>query len=303
MTRVEEAILRTVIYADIFNFPLTRAELHHYLIAENPISREQVEQALASSPFLQQELDIEPDYIICAGRQDLIDLRIQRDQASRKLWPLARDYGRALGRLPFVRMVAMTGALAMRNAAADDDDLDYVLVTAPGRVWLARAFAIVLVRLAKRRGVVVCPNYLLAESALAQDKHDLFVAHEVTQMVPIHGDAIYNLMRAQNDWVSSFLPNANNPYYSEGDSSAQKSWLKQAGEFLLGGRIGDALEHWEYRRKLRRFAGDMLTPHSAAKLDDQHVKGHFKDHGHPVMQRYDERLRAYDLEALPLAGD
>ena len=47
----------------------------------------------------------------------------------------------------------------------------------------------------------------------------------------------------------------------------------------------------------------MQTPHSAAQLDDQHVKGHFNDHGHPVMQQYHERLRAYDLEALPLAGD
>ena len=291
-----------MIYADIFNFPLTRAELYHYLIAESPVSQVEVEQALASSSFLKQELDIQPLYIVCAGRQELIDLRIQRDQASLRLWPLALDYGRALARLPFVRMVALTGALSMRNAAADDDDLDYILVTAPGRVWLARAFAIVLVRLAKRRGVIVCPNYLLAESALAQDKHDLFVAHEVTQMVPIYGHSLYDAMRTQNAWVDDYLPNADAPFYREGDPSAQASWLQKAGEFLLGGRIGDALEQWEYRRKLRRFAGEMLTPHSAAKLDDQHVKGHFKDHGHPVMEEYDERLRAYDLDALPLAG-
>ncbi|MEO8394029.1 MAG: hypothetical protein ABI700_13650 [Chloroflexota bacterium] len=303
LSSVEEAILRTVIYADIFNFPLTRAELHHYLVAETPVTQAQVEQALASSSFLKQELDIQSLYIVCAGRQDLIPLRVERDQASLKLWPLALEYGRALGRLPFVRMVALTGALAMRNAADNDDDLDYVLVTAPGRVWLARAFAIVLVRLAKRRGVVVCPNYLLAESALAQEKHDLFVAHEVTQMLPIHGHDLYEMMRAQNAWVVDYLPNANAPFYAEADQGNQAGWLKKMGEFLLGGRIGSALEQWEYRRKLRRFAGEMRTPHSAAKLDDQHVKGHFKDHGHPVMEQYHERLRAYNLDALPLAGD
>ncbi|MBI1258342.1 MAG: hypothetical protein GC204_12795 [Chloroflexi bacterium] len=303
LTHIEEAILRTVIYADIFNFPLTRTELHHYLIAETPISQAQVEQALASSKFLKQELDIHPPYIVCAGHQALIPLRIERDSASLKLWSLALNYGHALGRLPFVRMVALTGALAMRNAAANDDDLDYVLVTAPGRVWLARAFAIVLVRLAKRRGIVVCPNYLLAESALAQDRHDLFVAHEVTQMVPMYGRELYETMRAQNRWVDDYLPNAVAPFYVEAEPSGQASWLKQIAEFLLGGRIGDALEQWEYRRKLRRFAGEMLTPHSAAQLDDQHVKGHFKDHGHPVMQQYHERLRAYDLDVLPLAGD
>ena len=209
-------------------------------------------------------------------------------QASLLLWSSALDYGAWLARLPFVRMVALTGALAVRNASDDDDDLDYVLVTAPGRVWLARAFAILLVRLAKRRGVVVCPNYVLAESALAQETHDLFMAHEVAQMVPIFGRRLYQAMRNSNPWAADFLANANAAFYVEAERmpAGLGGGSKRAAEFLLGGRLGDALESWEYRRKLRRFSADMQTPHHAAQLDDQHVKGHFNDHGHPVMETY-----------------
>ncbi|HVU10239.1 MAG TPA: hypothetical protein VHD90_03135 [Phototrophicaceae bacterium] len=305
MSPIEEAILRTVIYADIFNFPLTRPELQHYLISSQPVSLAQIEQTLDSSPLLQTELDIQPEYVAYARGQGSIAVRGQRAAASLSLWPLALHYGQWLARLPFVRMVALTGALAVRNASDDDDDLDYVLVTAAGRVWLARAFAIVLVRLAELRGVVVCPNYVLAETALEQPKRDLFMAHEVAQMVPIYGLSLYRAMRACNPWVEDYLPNASDAFYVEQERLPGSGWdrLKRVIEWALGGRIGAALEGWEYRRKLRRFAGELRAPHSAALLDDQHVKGHFNDHGYPVLRQYEDRLRRYDLDALPLAAD
>lgn len=305
LSPTEEAILKTVIYADIFDFPLTRHELHHYLIAAAPCSQSQLEQALATSAFLHDALDFEGEYVICAGRQAIIVVRSAREQASVHLWDAALHYGGWLARLPFVRMVALTGALAVRNASDNDDDLDYVLVTTAGRVWIARAFAILLVRLAARRGVVVCPNYVLAESALLQEKQDLFMAHEVAQMIPIFGLGLYRTMRERNDWVAGYLPNASAPFYVSTECTPGRGWrwLKRAAEIVLSGRLGDALENWEYRRKLRRFAAEMQTPHSAAQLDDQHVKGHFNDHGHPVIQQFAERLRQYNLAALPLAGD
>lgn len=309
MTSIEQAILYTVIYADLFDFPLTRRELHHYLIADQPFTLAQIEQALAASDFLKTELETPRDYVICAGRAALIGIREAREQASHALWSTALDYGQWLARLPFVRMVALTGALAVRNASDHDDDLDYVLVTADRRVWLARAFAIVLVRLAKIRGVEVCPNYVLAESALEQENHDLFMAHEVAQMVPIYGQQVYETMRQRNAWVSDWMPNAASPYDAQPERlpgrQPGRGWaaLKRLTETMLSGRIGDALEGWEYRRKLRRFAEELQTPNSAALLDDQHVKGHFKDHGHPIMQRYEQRLQQYNMLTLPLAGD
>ncbi len=305
MTSIEAAILRTVVYADLFQFPLTKRELHHYLIADQPFSMGQLEQTLTTSAFLKAALEYHQEYVICAGKHSLLATRDARERASLALWCSALVYGEWLARLPFVRMVALTGALAVRNASDSDDDLDYVLVTSAGRVWLARAFAILLVRLAKQRGVVVCPNYVLAESALAQQKRDLFMAHEVAQMVPLYGAQLYETMCAENSWVKDYLPNAQFPYYAEAERIPGLGWrlLKQAAEWALGGKIGEALEAWEYKRKLQRFADELKTPHSAAVLDDQHVKGHFKDHGHPIMQQYEQRLRHYDLEALPQAGD
>jgi len=54
-------------------------------------------------------------------------------QAAAGIWPKAVGYGQAIARLPFVQMVAVTGALAMDNADAGDD-LDYFIVTESDRL-------------------------------------------------------------------------------------------------------------------------------------------------------------------------
>jgi hypothetical protein len=304
---IEAAVLRTVLYADVFSFAITPEEIHHFLISDTPVPLSRIQSALTQSPLLKHKLEHIDGCVVMRGRADLVSLRSQRERIADQLMPQAIGYGHWLARIPFVRMVAITGALSMRNAADTHDDLDYALVTASSRVWLARAFSILLVRALKLRGVVLCPNYVLAETALAQEQQDLFIAHEVVQMIPIFGYRMYESMRTSNAWVSAYLPNAQGVFYWRGIRVQQSWWMtiKTVLEWLLGGRIGDALETWEYRRKLRRFAPEMETPHHAAALDEQRVKGHFVDHGHRIMREYAARLRQHDLELypLPIAGD
>ncbi len=122
-------------------------------------------------------------------------------------------------------------------------------------------------------------------------------------MVPLYGQAIYARMRAANAWTHAHMPNANGPFHAVQEYRPGRVWrtLKRALEFVLGGRVGDALERWEYRRKLQRFTPAMQQPHSAAQIDDSMVKGHFEDYGHPTIQQYRARLREYGL--VPMPGD
>ncbi|NDJ59925.1 MAG: hypothetical protein GYB67_02300 [Chloroflexi bacterium] len=304
MNAVEAAILRTVLYADVFDFPMTCREIHHFLIADHPISLAAVAQTLAASQPLRARLQQIDGYVVRAGRADLLAQRRQREQASAHLWPQALIYGVWLARLPFVRMVALTGALAMHNAADTHDDLDYVIVTAAHRVWLARACAVLLVRVARLRGVIICPNYVLAEDALAQDCQDLYIAHEVAQMVPLYGHDRYRALRQCNGWVDAHLPNATTTFYPEHDHAPRRGWalIKRGLEALLGGRLGGYLEIWEYRRKRRRFSAALAKPDHRARIDARSVKGHFDDHGQRVLRGYHARLQDYHMSDAPLTA-
>jgi hypothetical protein len=249
---------------------------------------------LETSVWLSQQLSRADAFFMLKGREGLLAERRRRAAASARLWPAARWYARLLAHLPFVRMVAVTGALAMDNASAGDD-IDYLIITTPGRVWLARAGAIGLVRLARLGGVLLCPNYVLASSALEQDRHDLFVAHELAQMVPMAGQAVYWQMRTANGWAAALLPNATGLPRCEPDLQPQ-GWgakLQSALEWLLNGQLTDRIEHWEQERKTKRFGAALRQPHSAARLDAERVQGHFNDYGYRTLQTYHARCQKY----------
>lgn len=300
MNPLEQSIVRTLLYGDVFNFPMTVGEIHYYLI-DIPASYADIRRTLEQPSAWLRGLIVQGQvgHLTCyaiAGHEAIFQERYQRETASQQLWGKACHYGAWLGYLPFVRMVGLTGALAVRNASSIDDDLDYILVVREGRVWLARLFAVMVVRLCKLWGVVLCPNYVLAANALAQDDHHLFMAHEITQMVPIVGHQWYHAMREVNAWTTAILPNADGAFYREPDRRPRylRQWLKGLLEWLLGGRIGNWLEGWEMRRKIRKFQ-PQFTPTSEVQLDENQVKGHFISYGQTTLQRFQERLEAYNL--------
>jgi len=292
--KLEAAILETVLYSDLFDYPLTYAEIAHYLIRVDA-DVEAVCACLASPRFLNGHLQ-QIDGLVYAGRREsIVERRRARRAPSGRLWMRARRFARLLALLPFVRMVAVTGALAMNNSTSDDD-IDVLIITAPRRVWLARLFAVGLVLVGKLFGDTLCPNYIIGEDALALERHDLFVAHEFVQMVPLYGLDVYDAMRRANTWVHAFMPNARSPFRREPE--IRTAWIdrfaKRVGERLLSGRLGDALEEWEMRRKQRKFSA-RISNASDAVLDHSHVKGHFNDYGAQVLQLYAELLAQFPL--------
>lgn len=293
-------------YADVFDYPVTAGEIHRYLMA-HATDLETVQQALDASLLPRRRLESQDGYFFLPGRAALVPLRQHRAHLAWSLWQHAVAYGAWVGRLPFVRMVAVTGALAVDNVGADAD-IDYLIVTEPGRLWLCRALVIGLVRWAKLRGHVICPNYFLSESALVLYERNLYTAHELAQMVPIVGFPTYDRMRQLNTWADDLLPNAKGlprPIAPAPDSdppSAGDFWtgLRSSVERILHTPVAGAfcarLEAWEMRRKIDKFQRQVARTNGGA-VDAGEVafcadwcKGHFAGHEHAVLRSFAQRL-------------
>jgi len=242
-----DAVLATVSYADVFDMPIELEHLHRYLVQGEATL---VETSLAVDDLVSQgRLGRRNDVIYLSGRADVLAIYDERTERASTMWHDAEKWGKRIGRLPFVRMVAVTGGLAV-DSVADHDDIDYFIVIRPGRLWLTRLMIIVLGRIADRDDVDVCPNFIVSDRAMSMTQETIYVARELAQMVVIVGDDLCQEVRRTNAWMFGFLPNAT----IEGDrsrcSSVRPTVMQRVAEWLLLLPIFAPVEKWEMDRKI-----------------------------------------------------
>jgi hypothetical protein len=223
--------------------------------------------------------------------------RRERWQASQALWPKAIQYGRWIACLPFVRLVSVTGSLAVDNPRDGIDDIDYLVVTRPGRLWLCRALIILMVKYGHRRGAHLCPNYLLTENVLFFEDNNLFTAREMLQMIPLYGRDSYLKMREINNWVTTYLPQGTglNLERLNDRLSAGQCSLKKAAEFILGGLVGDILEEVLQKIQITKHTNQAKKYGALDKVvfTPDMCKGHYDGHNNRTMAAYQRRLQVY----------
>ena len=306
---LREAIRWTVLYGSIFDYPLTREEVYRFLMAPGG-SREEVEIAIDDALGGGDGLATNGLFLYPQGRSDTVRTRLRRRENARRVWRRARVYARLMWTLPYVRMVAVTGALAMDNVEKGDD-IDFMVVTEPGRLWVTRGMILILVRLARAWGDTLCPNYIISSRALRLEQQDPYTAHELAQMTPIHGRQVAERLWAENAWCREFLPNAR----SRGDEGTDDSLpgilmaLKALGQAVLDQPLGSRIERWEQRRKIAKLSRDVPLHRSETHYTADVCKGHADGHGSRVLQLWAMQIEQHrggydvfrpDLNGVPL---
>jgi hypothetical protein len=151
LSDIECGLVQAVAYGDLFDYPLTAEQAHRYMVGVR-VPRATVDSVLEGGLLPRRRVDGR-NYYFLPGRESTVSTRMRREKVSAEMWPRAQQYALTIAALPFVRMVAVSGALAMDNMDPGTD-IDYMVVTEGGRLWLCRAMVIALVRLAGRQGDV-----------------------------------------------------------------------------------------------------------------------------------------------------
>ncbi|MDD5415481.1 MAG: hypothetical protein PHE48_00570 [Candidatus Daviesbacteria bacterium] len=212
---MEKAILKTLAYADIFDYPLNTYELHKWLIGKK-LTLRQVEKALKKL-YQVSGIKYKGEYYFLPRRNKLTAKRRRREKQSAIYFRKAKILSQALKLIPWIKLVGVSGALAVGNAGKSDD-IDLLIITSKNRLWISRLLALGLLSLIGRRRKVgekgrkiagkLCINILLEEDRLEQQSKDIFVAHEVLQMKVLwQRDGVYSKYLEDNEWAFKFLPN------------------------------------------------------------------------------------------------
>lgn len=285
-TRSQEiALLRSVAYASLFDYPLTLAQLHTSLVGERA-EPPAIESWWRHSELLQATVEYRDGLFFPMGRADLLPMRSRREAVSRDLLAQNDRVLRLMARTPFVRMVALSGSLAHLNAEPSAD-LDVFVITAPGRVWSVTLSILVMARLFgyRRR---LCLNYVVSERALAIEPADLFAANQIIHLKPICGRDVFSRFVAANPFVKETYPN-----FASGIAPLEPAPLKTALEWVAAiaapalERLARAVYGWHLRRRSTSWQS-----HDQVRLERECLKLHTTSHRAATLERYDAAVTA-----------
>ena len=282
------AILATVVYADLFDAPISVDEVARTCLGAR-LSPAEVRARLTTPP-LSDLVTVDPtDAVTLRGREELV---ARREDGIRRTAELLERHHRVIGalaNLPFVRMLALSGGTAHRNARGGDD-IDLFVVATAGRAYTAYTMLFLASYLTRRRGIV-CPNYLVDENHLRiAYHHDLFTAHQAISLVPIAGLPTFDaFVRANEVWVREFYP-AYRP--RPPGATLATSPLQRVAEGVLRWSLGDEVERllsvgWRFH--LGRRAAS--APRPDLVLDPGILKLHLSDHRRRVLDKFADRLQ------------
>jgi hypothetical protein len=298
LDRNELAIVRSVIYASLFDYPLTLDQLHRSLIGA-ALTPRQIRHTVDTSAAVRAVVEYRDGYFFPAGRADLIGERARREQRGAAF---LRAHARALRlicALPFTRMVALSGSIAHLNLETGGD-MDLFIVARGRRVWTITVAAILLTRLLGVRRVM-CANFVMSDAHLGIEQQDLFTANQVLHLKPLFGPEVLEGLVAANPFVKRFYPN-----YSAERATAflmpqprLLSALKSLAELFLApvAPMVETLCRRAYAWHLHRKAASWDSPEQV-RLQADYLKLHTRSHRHTVLERFDARMN----EALNDAG-
>jgi hypothetical protein len=286
---MEKAIIRTLIYADIFDFPLTIQEIHKWLISKKTQPR-YIEKALKKED-LRFKIEDLGGYYFLNGRKNIVRLRKERQKSSYIYIRKAKIISWFLKLIPWIKLVGVSGGLAMENAGKSDD-IDLFIICSKKRLWISRLFTLIILSILgqrrKRRDLKkqasgkICTNLFLEEDQLEQKSKDLFTAHEVLQMKVIwQRGGIYSKYLADNEWVFKFLPN----WVSDEIMNYKfriKSYSKQNHNLL--NFLENLIKRWQLKY--------MGKPKGMERIEEGAVYFHPEDQREKVLERYKEKITA-----------
>src|SRR5262245_43982257 len=234
-------IVRTLLYYEIFDHPLTAKELF-YLLPRNSITRNGLDGVLGR---LSAEGTLDSRHgFYWLGRHggSLADVRLERSRLARRRLAVARVMAGLIKHFPFVRAIFISGDLS-KGVANPQSDIDYVVVTEPGRLWICRSILVAFKKvflLNSRK--YFCLNYYLDSGHLSLDEHNYYTATEVAHLKPLFNTALYLRYMNANAWIRRYFPNYRIFALWEGRAGDRRSFIQPLAELVFRGRWADRLD-------------------------------------------------------------
>ena len=200
--------------------------------------------------------------------------------------------------LPFLNSIAITGSVAMGNAAKSSD-LDLLIIVKPGRIWTTRILAMIITqffgkrRYGKKITDRICLNYFIVDGAETPTQN-IASANMLASARPILSKENFAAFISLNRWIEKFLYQCHD---AEAIAPIQINYPSKTSivlEELFSDKIGDwtecLLKKWQTARIKRKLAGKTDTD-QLIFTDDILMLHYPNPKNKIVMERYQNKMK------------
>lgn len=303
-TTLGEQVIKTLLYFDIFNYPLKAHEVFNFLRV-NSISETSVVRCLNALAERNHIFRFGNFYSIQAGENN-IQRRIKGNTEADKFLKVAKTKARFIARFPFVRAVMASGSLS-KGYMDENSDLDFFIVTEPDRLWIARTLLVMYKRIFLLNShKQFCVNYFVDTAHLEIEEKNLYTATELATLIPLYNVDCYVELQASNHWVRDFFPNFRIRSIDHAEKKHSNSFRKII-EYVLNPFV-HILDNFFMRMTLRRWNKIYRKNykkkdfHIAFKTKRYVSKNHPKHYQKKILDLYQLKLIQYKSKFDQLAN-
>jgi hypothetical protein len=294
-SELDKRILKTLIYFDLFNFPLTSWEIWKWLLNDTGQKVFQVElleviQALEQGEYLKNKLTFRKGFYYLRGRDRIVEERLDKYIYAWQKFRIVRRVAGLLKMIPFIKLIAVCNDLAYFNAP-EESDLDFFIITAKNRIWTTRFAAVLLTKLfglrpsPKSKKNKICLSVYVSEDKLNLEDlkisaDDLHFAYWLENLIPVYDSGgYYQKLREANIWIGNYLPQRiayDSNFRQRVNEGGFCRFIKKLSRYLVL-NADEKIYRWYQKRKFSEKIKELLNLDTRVVVNDNILKFHTND--------------------------
>ncbi len=307
---IKEAIINTIAFFDIFEYPLTAFEVWIYLPFKCDYFK--IEGVLKNGI---NHIGKKNGFYFLKGRLEVVNTKLERYNITDRKFKIALRIAKLFKIIPWIKMIAVGNIIGSDNLR-DRSDIDLFIVTDKKRIWITRFFCVIFVKFLGVRPKIndtrdkICLSFFVSEDNLnldclrlkkpshcegksdnLNDGFDTYFTYWLAGLTPIFDiGGVYDKLIEENGWLASNLPNWKRKIVvSKRDSGKPFSFVYKNTIDLFIGELETKFKKYQLKI-LPRDIKELMNIDNRVVVGDKILKFHVNDRRKEFLNKYEKLI-------------
>jgi hypothetical protein len=299
-SKIKNSILKTIMFFDLFDYPLTDLEILRYL--DTKYDYEKLKEELLKI----SEIENKNSMYFLKGRSEIYEIRMKRYNYADRKFRRAKLIAKIFKFIPWIKMIAIGNIIGSENLK-DESDIDFFIISEKNRIWISRLFSVLIIKLLNLRPQEnnnrdkICLSFFVSKENLDLkrfmiknnfENQDSYLLFWLAGLFPIYDSQnFYKKLINENKWIFDSLPNwLMIDSVSKRDAGKSPSFFyRDFIDMFIGG-----LENFFKIKQLKIMPENtarILNKDTRVMADSQTIKLHVNDRREYYNKLFQERVK------------